>query len=84
MVANTLSFSHARRSAASLRFRQDKAAILAHAADGCISEPDLGHRPQIRCHIQVDIEARIDQAQIDVVAGLDDEPIGALRAAADQ
>src|SRR5579871_445167 len=58
---------------------QDKSAILTHSINGPISEPDLGHASQVRRHVKVHVKSGIDEAEIDLLAGLDNEPIGPLR-----
>jgi hypothetical protein len=58
---------------------QNKPAFLAGRADGRISQPDLGHRPQVGRYIKVNIESGIDDAQINLAARFDYEPIVPLR-----
>jgi hypothetical protein len=48
-------------------------------ANGVEPHPDRGHGPEIDRHIEIDVEARIDRAKIDAVAGIDDQPPGPLR-----
>lgn len=51
-----------------------QAAIVPGCGNGGKPHPDLGHGAQIRREIQIDVEARIDGAQIDTVFGIDDQP----------
>src|SRR6185369_12485505 len=58
---------------------QGKSAILRHRTDRRISDPNLGHRPQISRYVKIGIEARIHSAKIYLVTRLHDEPKIACR-----
>ena len=59
------------RSRSPVSISRSSSRALAHAFD---AHPDGGHRPERAGDIKIDVMARIDRAEIDRVAGLDDQP----------
>ena len=49
------------------------------AGHGLQTLPDLAHGPQVGADEKVDVEARLDLAQVDRAVGLEDQPPFALR-----
>src|SRR3546814_12394728 len=54
-------------------------AVVAGARHRLQTHPDLGHGPEIGRHVEVDVMAGIDRAEVDLLVRLDDEPTVAPR-----
>src|SRR3546814_3553981 len=54
-------------------------AVVAGARHRLQTHPDLGHGPEIGRHVEVDVMAGIDRAEVDLLVRIDDEPTVAPR-----
>src|SRR5664279_529348 len=58
--------------------REQELSLFLRSIDRGVSHPDFGHRPKVRREVQIDIETRIDRAQVGFLIRLDDQPPVAL------